>query len=297
MERSLRQLTTRCSGQHLRLSQALPLAIRLMVLVQVNVKSVIMVLRPSACKRQAFARLGVAAELGRSAAQMKTLTRRKFLAGFITIGSGFALHSCSRDRKKEAQVYSSTLDDIKPKLDNMLNSVRKKVPDIEKHFFPGLSKTEIVEMTNQLPFAFPPELIELYTWRNGTRNIWMDTAEPLFLFRDHSFLPLDKAIEERDPIVRYYGVTNVFPFASHQGSYLVLPSESFSYDKRFERPVVSIFQGIDLFFFSFSIMLDTIIEWFERGVHTPYKFESIDEKLENEVWNKHNPGWVDVKLQ
>jgi len=35
-------------------------------LVQVNVKSVIMVLRPSACKRQAFARLGVAAELGRS---------------------------------------------------------------------------------------------------------------------------------------------------------------------------------------------------------------------------------------
>jgi len=220
------------------------------------------------------------------------LSRRAFIKTIIVAGSAIALSSCQNRRGNPVNQVRSNADEIKPKLDKMLAVLRSKRPNIENDFLPGLSSDEIKKLTSNLPFSLPPELERLYMWRNGTRNIWMDSAEPLFIFRDHSFLPLQQAMKERDNIVKYYSTPEVFPFASNQGSYLVLSTKPFPYDKRFERPVINIFQGITLFFFSLSTMLDTVTEWTERNVHKPYGSERVDGTLEKEIWEKHNPGWL-----
>lgn len=53
-------------------------------------------------------------------------------------------------------------------------------------------------------------------------------------------------------------------------------------------PVVSIYQGIDMFFLSLETMLRTCIEWtrhpsWEKAVGLPHEIES-------EVWHRLNPG-------
>lgn len=220
------------------------------------------------------------------------LSRRAFLKTVILAGPAIALSSCQNRRENQVNQVRSNVNEIKPKLDKMLTALRSKRPNIDKDFLPGLSSDEIRKITSKLPFSLPPELEQLYMWRNGTRNTWIDSADPLFVFRDHSFLPLEKAIKERDAIVKYYSIPDVFPFASFQGSYLALSNNTFPYGKRFERPVINIFQGVTLFFFSFSTMLDTVAEWTERNVHKPYESERVDERLEKEIWEKHNPGWL-----
>jgi len=220
------------------------------------------------------------------------LSRRAFLKSIIVAGSAIALSSCRKRKDNQVSRVQSNVNDIKPKLDKMLAVLKSKRPNIDKDFFPGLSTDEIRKTTSALPFSFPPELEQLYMWRNGTRNILTNTADPLFIFRDHSFLPLQEAIKERENIVKYYSARDVFPFASNQGSYLVVSGQAFPYGKRFERPVINIFQGITVFFFSLPTMLDTVTEWTERNVHRPYEYGRVDAKLEREIWAKYNPDWL-----
>lgn len=220
------------------------------------------------------------------------LSRRAFLKTAIIAGTAIALSSCQKGKDNQVPRIQSKVNDIEPKLDKMLAVLKSKRPNIDRDFLPGLSIDEIRKTTRELPFTFPTELEQLYMWRNGTRNIWMNSAEPLFIFRDHSFLPLQDAIKERENIVKYYSVRDVFPFASNQGSYLVVSGQTFPYGKRFERPVINIFQGMTIFFFSLPSMLDTVTEWTERNVHAPYEYGSVDAKLEREIWSKHNPDWL-----
>lgn len=220
------------------------------------------------------------------------LSRRAFLKTTIIAGAAIALNSCQKEKGNQAPRVQSNVNDIKPKLDKMLAVLKSKRPNIDKDFLPGLSSDEIRKTTRDLPFTFPPELEQLYRWRNGTRNLWMNSVEPLFIFRDHSFLPLQEAIKERENIVQYYSIRDVFPFAGNQGSYLVVSGQTFPYGKRFERPVINIFQGITLFFFSLPSMLDTVTQWAESDVHRPYEYGRVDTKLEQEIWAEHNPDWL-----
>jgi hypothetical protein len=52
-----------------------------------------------------------------------------------------------------------------------------------------LSREEIETIIQDLPFPIPPEVYELYQWRNGSK--WEQ-----FLFQNYDFLPLNRVVYE-----------------------------------------------------------------------------------------------------
>jgi len=79
----------------------------------------------------------------------------------------------------------------------------------------GLSYSEIQEKTKNLPFKLPMEVIELYQWRNGTKDSEQYTARffPAFTFNslDQALIHYKELIdfsEESGQISKYDPVTN-----------------------------------------------------------------------------------------
>lgn len=164
-------------------------------------------------------------------------------------------------------------------------------------FNPALSRDEITHVAEALSWPLPEEIYQLYTWNNG-----VVPNTDLFLFSDHLFLPLDQAIEEARTIETYYDLTLVIPFAAFEGSWLVLPVDPYPdlsslwppapAHVKLERPVIRIFEGVEVFAYSFAIMLDMMAEWLEQHVAvatTPYELD-----LRARIWEKHNPGLLDI---
>lgn len=147
---------------------------------------------------------------------------------------------------------------------------------------PGLSEDAIENAAAELSFPLPVELRRLYAWRDGT----MPDSD-LFFVRDHRLLSL-RAGRSALPWLLPYGVTRAFPFAGFEGAHLVLPADAWSLHPRLERPVVSVFEGVDIHYLSFARMLDTATAWVEEGVHAPGA--PVDPARELEIWRRHNPG-------
>lgn len=183
----------------------------------------------------------------------------------------------------------------------LINRLNTLVTTIEGDFSintylkPGLSREAIAHLTNSLPFDFPEELYTLYQWRNGTHPDCNFS-----LFRDQLFLPLEEALKGYDEIIHYcveyveelgnidFGVDlrRCFPFAGFEGSYYVLvcyPTETE------QRPIFGIFEGVERYFLSFELMLDTCIAWCQQGVIQDYGIE-LPQGLELEIWKQYNPG-------
>ncbi len=80
-------------------------------------------------------------------------------------------------------------------LTNALNRIlawtEKNFPHEVQYLQPGLSKTEIDELAKDIPFPLPPEVYELYQWKNGTRqgDLSQDTA---WLFQNWTFRQLQE---------------------------------------------------------------------------------------------------------
>lgn len=148
---------------------------------------------------------------------------------------------------------------------------------------PGMDPEEIRRRTAGLGFPFPDELVHLYAWRDGSPE-----GGELFLFRDHVMTSVAAGIENLRWTAGTYGVEDAFPFAAFEGSFLVLPSSPYAIEPLLERPVVSVFEGVDVHYLSFTHLLDTVIEWLERGAHAPGG--RVDPDLEMEIWRANNPG-------
>ena len=58
---------------------------------------------------------------------------------------------------------------------------------------PGLSHSEIQELSKPLPIELPTEVYELYQWRNGSSD-------------DTSYFPLQKAVTKYLRKVQYYDI-------------------------------------------------------------------------------------------
>lgn len=186
---------------------------------------------------------------------------------------------------------------ITDKLEKILQVMAAKGTPIDAYLQPGLSRQEIDAQTAHLPFRLPEELYELYQWRNGSPT---DGTFSLFLFRDTLFLPLAEGLEDYRMMNKYYipalggvdvgvDLTACFPFAGYEGNNYALCAGKQTLVPGHERPVISVFEGVEAHFISFPRMLDTMIAWFESGVHR-VNDASVDEKAEQETWNKYNPG-------
>jgi hypothetical protein len=190
------------------------------------------------------------------------------------------------------------MQSLTDKLNILIDSLRSKGITKVDNLSPGLTRSEIEDKTVHLPFQLPEEIYELYQWRNGLRTDIPENESP-FLFRDQYLLSLDEALtnyeellqglsdESSENQIRGYGVDLkfCFPFAGFEGSlYLIACGRQYMTDKS-QHPIIQVFEDISLFFYTFSSMLDTCIEWVQHPDYTEYDIQN-----DSETWEKHNPG-------
>ena len=120
------------------------------------------------------------------------------------------------------------------------------------------------------------------------------------LFRDNRFVDLDGVLRAYPLIQECYApepgsipygfeLEEVFPFATFMGASYVVVCGDHTLPSPYPNPVVSIFQGVDLFFLSLETMLRTCLEWVSHP-----GWEAVDafawEAIESEIWRRLNPG-------
>lgn len=74
-------------------------------------------------------------------------------------------------------------------LERIYSRLAKLVPHYVRALQAPLSREEIEVTVQDMPFTLPPEVYELYQWRNGLVG-WN------FLFEQYEFMPLGKAVYE-----------------------------------------------------------------------------------------------------
>jgi hypothetical protein len=185
---------------------------------------------------------------------------------------------------------------ISVKLDNLLAAYEAKGYATTNALAPGLSIDEILAETVWFPAPLKNDILDLYQWRNGV--IINHSSVPYnFKFRDMIFHSLQDARLGYQTMMEIYGVDSsieqhkvdlatCFPFASYECGWYVLPCGEQLLGQIYPNPVISVFQGIDLYYYSVELMLDTCIAWVSHPDYEPYHHL----RDESEIWREHNPG-------
>jgi cell wall assembly regulator SMI1 len=163
-------------------------------------------------------------------------------------------------------------------LDRIMIWLQKYQPDFANTFLPGLTRSEIEEMTHNLPGQIPEEIYELYQWRNGVRDENLETV----VYPSPGFLPLDEAVQvcedlidscgEEDPLL--FEGQRLFPFLRENCSHCAVLLDA---DKQQFSPVIDIADELDLrlMYRSLTSMMMTLAEYCEMG---GYYIGEVDEK-------------------
>jgi hypothetical protein len=157
-----------------------------------------------------------------------------------------------------------------------------------------LPADEVRALCQWFPAKLPDELLGLYSWHNGQRRNDSPGHAP-FDFRDCAFVSVQDAEREYETMMRTYGANppgatllrNAFPFAAFENGWMVMPCQQQSLDPRFERPIISVFQGIEIFFYSVESMVDTCIDWVRDR---KYDKGHLPQEEEMRIWRRNNPG-------
>jgi hypothetical protein len=171
--------------------------------------------------------------------------------------------------------------------------------DVDRHLLPGVDSQQITDRTSGLGFAVPDEIVALYSWRDGQGDgAEYDTES--FSFRDEAFIGIERALVERDVLLETYGdlgpdvvplgfdLDRTFPFATYEGAYYVIVCGPHQLASPFPHPIVSVFEGIDMFFHSFELMVRTCIDWARHPSWT--KSVGLPDDVEGDIWRRNNPG-------
>ncbi len=188
---------------------------------------------------------------------------------------------------------------ITDKLNRLVGLIESKGYPLSQFLRPPLSLETINSKSQSLPFDLPAEIIELYTWHDG-----IEENSEIPLFRDNRFLSWDEALEEYTMMCTYYVDDDInlevdfrqsFPFAGFEGSLYVIPSEPQTSIS--QRPIINVFEGIDVYFPNLPTMLDTIHAWYQEGAYRITSTENgqveldIDDRQEATIWARLNPGY------
>ena len=87
-----------------------------------------------------------------------------------------------------------------------------------------------------------------------------------------------------------FDIESVFPFATYEGSWYAIVCGPHALATSSQHPIVSLFQGMDLFFHSFDAMLSTCIDWVRHPDWSVENGLGLSPDVELEIWQRHNPG-------
>lgn len=180
------------------------------------------------------------------------------------------------------------------KLDAMREAFGRTHPKTTAGLQPGLTDAQIRDRTTWFKPGLPPEVAALYRWRNGYRDTPADRTPP-FWFRDYVFSSLEEAEKSYASMLSTYGaepanrglLESCFPFASLGGGWLVVSSTPRPMTPSLERPIISVFQGITVFFHSMEAMVDTCIAWISHPRNDGF---GLPAEIEMQIWRQFNPG-------
>ena len=171
---------------------------------------------------------------------------------------------------------------------------------VSENLQPGLAKSKILRIAEPLGFDLPPEVIDLYRWKNGHIDDEDSSLHRLVTFRDNAFLSLERGIEEHFEMRKYYGTEEAtlervgvdmrtcFPIGAFMGSWTAVACGKHKYGKSAKYPVINVFQGYDYYFDSVTAMLKTCVGW----VSSPEweQFGGLPDEIEGRLWKLHNPN-------
>lgn len=180
-------------------------------------------------------------------------------------------------------------------LDRLVGAFEQKGMPVSGGLLPPVPEDALRKACGWFPAELPLELVALYGWRGGRVSGARETEFPL-LFRDCAFASVETARAEYANIMASYGANPTdhallkysFPFAEFNGGWLVFPCKGQSLDSRLKAPVVSVFQGIDVWFYSIERMVLTCLDWVSHEKYV--RHSHLPQKEEMEIWRNHNPG-------
>jgi HEAT repeats/PBS lyase HEAT-like repeat len=208
-------------------------------------------------------------------------------------------------------VMTSELTDA---LNRILSWIERHKPSWIEYLYPGLSKGEIDDLVRDLPIQFPPELYELYQWKNGAveGDEWKETA---WIFHSWTFRPLQEVVaglrreSSRYQIdIRHLDIINCFKVEFNYLS-LFYHQESRNYgcimliDKTLNCcPIIFLrFVGGDFTllekYTSLTSMMLTIAECYEAGAYFIGDYISRNPEKEYQIWRKYNSQIIGFALQ
>ena len=246
--------------------------------------------------------------------------RRRTLIRLLLGSAGLALTACARQEKTPAcsrQMFpeghsdftSFSAQNLQSRLEVLRQSFEMRGEHVTRMLQPPIGEEALRRRCKWFPAELPPELIALYGWHGGQEIADEEEENYPFWFRDCIFSTPENAHAEYLNIMETYGVSPdadwvprsvkqmqscdhemlkyAFPFAAFNGGWLVLPCKGQYLDSRFERPVISVFQGIDIHYQSITTMVDTCIEW--NAQERTGRYGTLDSETERRIWKKHNP--------
>ncbi|MFB8796564.1 MAG: HEAT repeat domain-containing protein [Microcoleus sp.] len=170
-------------------------------------------------------------------------------------------------------------------LERIMNWLRKHQPDYAASFLPGLKSEEIQAAEAKVGFKLPPEIYELYQWRNGTEEDAKAVCFPTM-----QFLPLFTAVEcsqgwngyilEEKKIIedsKWYETSPLFIFLQNNCDFCGVPIVDYQIEKS---PVVVLGEGYlpYIFYTSLTDMMLTLAECYETNAYYLAKDGYIEEE-------------------
>jgi|GEM_PF-1270284 len=169
-------------------------------------------------------------------------------------------------------------------LERIMNWLRKHQPDYAASFQPGLKSEEIQAAEAKVGFKLPPEIYELYQWRNGTEEDAKAVCFPTM-----QFLPLSTAMEcsqgwngfilEEKTIIedsKWYETSPLFIFLEDNCDSCGIPIVDYQIEKP---PVVVLGEGEmpHIFYTSLTDMMLTLAECYETNAYYVAKDGYVEE--------------------
>lgn len=158
----------------------------------------------------------------------------------------------------------------------------------------GLDEATVRARTTWFPVPLPTEIVTLYGWHDG-QTPGSEPANSL-VFRDCPFINLDRARDVYRTMLGAYGpaaalidadLARCFPIAEFEGATLVVPCGVPPGGAAQLRPVVEVFEGIMVHFYSVERMVETCLAWVRDPSYGPH---GLAGPVELEIWRQHNPG-------
>ena len=197
---------------------------------------------------------------------------------------------------------STNVTNIRSLLDQLKQEFENKDYKVSLSLQDGLTREEILNKTKWFNCPLPDELIQLYEWRNGqSKDSWQEKYP--FVFRDNQFCSLERAKQIYHDVVVLNSITSgilgnvdymsCFPIAEFNGECFLYPCKGVNNGDQLKFPIIDL--NGNSYFYSFSKMLQTCIDWVKNS-KIQYGALEINGEIETEIWENHNPNifssWV-----